>query len=508
MPPAAAASRQRRTRQTSYSGRHMKGSGRVPEEGNVLDSSARRRELTSSMPALRSGSSNKRTNLDNSGRFKREMFMCSETDVIGFSDPPEEVTAEFERTEQRSTSFSQNGTILTISSGSPTSGSQQRKLPQSQSEAQRRDSSKENIEPSDESRGISIPTWMEPLNEARIFAGKIVNHYFVQQIILMMIIINAIMMGVATLEVVEENDQLRNIFELVDYIFLVIFTVESAIQLLYYGWTLFKDGFLVVDLLIVVLSWALEGTNVIRAFRVFRTLRLVTRVDTMKNLVIALFSVFPKMAAIFMLLLLIFYIYGVMFTILFKGLYEPDGDGIITEPWFEGLAYSFFTLFQIMTFDTWAAILVEYQHFNRWAWMPFVSFVIMTGFIVVNLIIAVICDAVHVLGDEDKMALQGNDNLSPRNHPMQAASIDEGDPNKFAEQPYPASDDRLRDLTMKLDEMMRVQEQMQKTMIRLAQRLIEERGQRKEQQAHPEHNIRSRPPREEEQSRIPEDLSM
>lgn len=51
-----------------------------------------------------------------------------------------------------------------------------------------------------------------------------------------------------------------------------------------------------------------------------------------------------------MLLLLIFYIYGVMFTILFKGLYEPDGDGIITEPWFEGLAYSFFTLFQIMTF--------------------------------------------------------------------------------------------------------------------------------------------------------------
>lgn len=39
-----------------------------------------------------------------------------------------------------------------------------------------------------------------------------------------------------------------------------------------------------------------------------------------------------------------------MFTILFKGLYEPDGDGIITEPWFEGLGYSFFTLFQIMTF--------------------------------------------------------------------------------------------------------------------------------------------------------------
>ena len=201
-----------------------------------------------------------------------------------------------------------------------------------------------------------------------------------------------------------------------------------------------------------------------------------------------------------------------MFTILFQGLYEPDGDGIITEPWFEGLGPSFFTLFQIMTLvsflqavsrlgcfffliracqtrhqDTWWTILKQYQEYNRWAWVPFASFVVMTGFVVVNLMIAVICDAVALLGDEDKRGLYG------------AAGEDSCDPNNFAEYPYPTSEDRLRDLTMKLDEMMRVQEHMQKTMIELAQSLIEERGQRKEQQAH---SIRPRPPRKEEQSRI------
>jgi len=150
--------------------------------------------------------------------------------------------------------------------------------------------------------------------------------------------------------------------------------------------------------------------------------------------------------------------------------------------------------------DTWSAILKEYLQFNRWAWMPFISFVIITGFIVVNLMIAVICDAVAVLGNADKMALFGEEGLSPSNSRVLAAGMDPNDPKKCVEHAYPTSEDRLRDLTMKLDEMLRVQEQMQKTMTELAQSLIEERGQRMEEQTRP---IRSRPPREEEQSRIP-----
>lgn len=176
--------------------------------------------------------------------------------------------------------------------------------------------------------------------------------------ILCLIIINSIMMGIATFPFVKNNDDMRYKFDLVDNIFLIIFTIESIMQLIYYGIRgFFKDGFRVFDLLIVILSWAMEGTQVIRAFRIFRALRLITRTETMRNLILAIFSVIPKMTAIFLLLLLMFFIFGVMFTTLFKEMYS---DGELTEPYFDSLFYSFFSLFQMMTMVS-RCIMMEQQ---------------------------------------------------------------------------------------------------------------------------------------------------
>ena len=187
---------------------------------------------------------------------------------------------------------------------------------------------------------------MDPLCNVRKFTGHVVNDTRVQNVVLLMIMINAVMMGIATFPAVKTNEELMHQFELADQIFLIIFTIESSMQLIYHGWKLFKDGFLVFDLLIVVTSWALTGAQVFRAFRIFRAMRLITRVDTLKNLILALFSVVPKMGAICMLLGLIFYIFSVMFTQLFKDLY-PEGK--VEEPYFSTLYDSLFTLFQMMT---------------------------------------------------------------------------------------------------------------------------------------------------------------
>lgn len=190
-----------------------------------------------------------------------------------------------------------------------------------------------------------VPSWFHTLNNGRKYIGERINDFRVQNFILLLIVINSIMMGVATFPFVKESPDLSYKFDLADQIFLIIFTVESGLQLLYYGWFLFKDGFLVFDLLIVIMSWALEGTQVIRAFRIFRALRLITRIEVMRNLVMALFSVVPKMTAIALLLMLIFFIFGVMMTTLFKGMYPEE----LTQPYFESLFYSLFTLFQMMT---------------------------------------------------------------------------------------------------------------------------------------------------------------
>jgi hypothetical protein len=166
--------------------------------------------------------------------------------------------------------------------------------------------------------------------------------------ILLLIIINAIMMGVATFHFVKNNNDIQHIFELVDYILLIIFTIECSMQLIHHGPRNFcNDGFRIFDLLIVILSWAMEGTQVIRAFRIFRASRLIARSTTMRNLVLAIFSVIPKMNAIFLLLLLFFGIFGVLFTELYKGMYLPEGHS--SQPYFDDLWYSMFTLFQMMT---------------------------------------------------------------------------------------------------------------------------------------------------------------
>ena len=207
------------------------------------------------------------------------------------------------------------------------------------------DSFNENDDASIANPSSKLPSWFHSINNGRKYIGERVNDPRVQTFILVLILINSIMMGIATFPFVKDNPVMSSKFDLADQIFLIIFTVESGLQLLYFGWFLFTDSFLVFDLLIVIMSWALEGTQVIRAFRIFRALRLITRVEVMRNLVMALFDVIPKMTAIAMLLMLIFFIFGVMMTQLFKGMYPQT----LSQPYFESLWYTLFTLFQMMT---------------------------------------------------------------------------------------------------------------------------------------------------------------
>jgi len=328
------------------------------------------------------------------------------------------------------------------------------------------DSFNENGDVSSQCSSKNIPSWLNTLNNGRKYIGEKVNDTRVQNFILLLIFINSIMMGVATFSFVKDNADLSHKFDLADQIFLIIFTVESVLQLLYYGWFLFKDGFLVFDLLIVIMSWALEGTQVIRAFRIFRALRLITRVQVMRNLVMALFSVIPKMTAIALLLMLIFFIFGVMMTTLFKNMYPA----VLTQPYFESLFYSLFTLFQMMTLDEWANILVQVQEVYPWAWVPFIIFIIITGFVVVNLIIAVICDAVHVLGNENKAGLYGFDGeeslLSKNDKEFYMRDQVQDAPSSQS-----TATQRLEELQQQLDEMVMVQDQMRRTIKVLSSRL-------------------------------------
>ena len=224
--------------------------------------------------------------------------------------------------------------------------------------------------------------------KARLLSGKIVNYEYVQVGIIFLIIINAFMMGLGTFDFVTDDPKVQQIFEDIDRAFLVVFTLEVAMQLFYLGMTLFSDGWLVFDFFIVVFSWSFESLQIVRAFRIFRAFRLITRVKPLRDLVLAIGAVLPRMYAIGSLLLLVFYIFSVLFTELFKDLQ-------LSANYFKTLDASLFTCMELMTLE-WAGIAREVMEEHKWAWAPFATFIAMTGFIVFNLIVAVVCDAVAV----------------------------------------------------------------------------------------------------------------
>jgi len=250
----------------------------------------------------------------------------------------------------------------------------------------------------------------EMIRNFRQKCGVWVNNDRVQITMVTFILINAIMMGLATFAFIRENAVWEQTFEICDQVFLTIFTIELLMQFIYHGFYLLTDGWLCFDLIIISISWGLNQLQIVRVFRIFRAFRLITRVKIMKDLILALFSVMPRMAAIFLMLLLIFYIFAVMFT----QLYEDNDDEFVVDH-FGMLSSSLITLFQMMTMDEWADVLrnlslnTEKESVTKVVpWFFMITFVIISGFIVVNLIVAVICDAIGALDEKEKAKFHGH----------------------------------------------------------------------------------------------------
>ena len=88
---------------------------------------------------------------------------------------------------------------------------------------------------------------------------------------------------------------------------------------------------------------------------------------------------------------------------------------------------------------------------------------------VVNLIVAVICDAVHVLGNENKAALHGCESDDYRSEDMEAYE----DEMNHMTSPASATERRLLELQQQLDEMVSVQDQLRSTIEVLIKQLLE-----------------------------------
>ena len=125
-----------------------------------------------------------------------------------------------------------------------------------------------------------------------------------------------------------------------------------------------------------------------------RVLRLVSAVPRLRRIVAALLHAVPGVAAIGALLMLVFYVFAVITTKLF---------GSAFSDWFGTIGESMFTLFQIMTLESWSMGIVRpVMEAYSWAWIVFVAFIVLSSFTVLNLFIAIIIDSMQSLHDSEK----------------------------------------------------------------------------------------------------------
>ena len=221
----------------------------------------------------------------------------------------------------------------------------------------------------------------------RSYLSRLLNHRLFEPVIMTLIIINSIALALETSPGVMAA--VGPFILLLDKAILAVFVVEILIRMIVDFRGFWRDPWRIFDF--VVVGIALVPTtgalSALRAFRILRVLRLVSAVPQMRRVVAGLLMALPGMGSIVALLGLIFFVFSVISTKLL---------GAAFPEWFGTLGASAYTLFQVMTLESWSMGIVRpVMEVYPMAWLLFVPFIILTAFAVLNLFIGVIVDAMQ-----------------------------------------------------------------------------------------------------------------
>jgi len=214
------------------------------------------------------------------------------------------------------------------------------------------------------------------LVEHRVFAGTITA----------LIVVNAIVLGLETSAAARAAA--GGLLEYIDQAILAVFVAELGLRMSAHGLRFFRGAWNWFDLLVVGIALvpATGSLSALRALRALRVLRLISVLPQMRMVVESVARALPGLGSIAMLLGVLFYVFAIIATKLF-------GD---THPvWFGHLGASLFSLFQVMTLESWTTIARGVMQSHPWAWTFFLSFILVATFTVLNLFIAIIVNAMH-----------------------------------------------------------------------------------------------------------------
>ena len=219
---------------------------------------------------------------------------------------------------------------------------------------------------------------------------KIVESGAFTGIIFALILLNTITLGIETFTL---SAAATSILSTINTVCIVIFVLEILLKLYAYGPAFFKDAWNIFDVVIVVISIlpmikflsSMRAFRIFRLFRALRALRMMKRLEKLRIIVQALLGALPSVAWVVVLLLIIYYIFGVIGTNLFA---------TVSPEYFGSLWRTFYTLFQVTMADDLGNISRPLWEAGVSAPIYFISFVVLSSVLVLNVIVGVVVDSV------------------------------------------------------------------------------------------------------------------
>ncbi|MDQ8204290.1 ion transporter [Pelagicoccus sp. SDUM812003] len=235
---------------------------------------------------------------------------------------------------------------------------------------------------------------LKRLNESgvadwRIRLANWVDSDAVQRWVISAIVLNGLILGLETNEALMESWGVW--LKFIDKALLAVFTIEIALKLLAYRQVFFRSGWNLFDFLVVAVAFVPGAGpwSVLRTLRVFRVLRLLTAVPQLKRVVAAFIHAIPGLSGVMLVMAIFFYTMAILATTLF---------GEAFPEWFGTLGASLYSLFQVMTLESWSMGIVRpVMEVYPWAWAFFVPFIVIATFTILNLFIGIIVSTMQEL---------------------------------------------------------------------------------------------------------------
>ena len=220
--------------------------------------------------------------------------------------------------------------------------------------------------------------------------SRLVESVWFTTAILAVIIANAVVLGLQTYDgiVREHGDTL----ELLNAIFLGVFVVELTLRISAYGrrpQDFFRSGWNVFDFVIVGVAFVpglRANSTLLRLARLARVVRIVRLLPDLRVLLTAVARSLPPLASMVVLTVLLLFVYGMIGWVLF-GEELPDDWG--------NIGAAMLTLFILLTLENFPVYLEQGMEVHSWSWIYFVTFALLTAFIVLNVLIGIVLNSME-----------------------------------------------------------------------------------------------------------------